>query len=212
MKLKICGITEKSNITALVKLQPDFLGFILYSGSKRNVSDRLNSIPFDLIPENINKVAVFVNENTHTIKSIAQEYGFTHIQLHGNESPNQCREIQKFASVIKVFRVLNSIPSNIYEYEGYCSYFLFDTYGKAYGGTGKSFNHGILSGYKLNTPFFLSGGIGLQHALYLKKLELPKLYAVDVNSKFESAPGLKDIPKLKQFIKQLYSYELSTQQ
>ena len=211
MKLKICGITDKSNIARIVNLNPDFLGFIFYSGSKRNVSDRLRSIPFELIPKSINKVAVFVNENTRTIKSIVQKYGFTHIQLHGNESPEQCREVQRFASVIKVFRVQQAIPTNIGDYEGCCNYFLFDTYGREYGGNGEPFNHSIISDYNLTTPFFLSGGIDPQDALYLNKLTFPKLYAVDVNSRFELEPGLKDISKLEQFIKQLNKYELSTQ-
>ncbi|MEY1639559.1 phosphoribosylanthranilate isomerase [Tenuifilum osseticum] len=212
MKLKICGITDKSNIARIVNFHPDFLGFIFFSGSQRDVSDRLSYINFELIPVSIKKVAVFVNENTHTIKSIVQKYGFTHIQLHGDESPEQCKEVQTFASVIKVFRVQQTIPSNLGDYEGCCNYFLFDTYGKEYGGNGVPFNHSVISDYNLTTPFFLSGGIGPKDALYLNKLKFPKLYAVDVNSRFESEPGLKDIRKLEQFIKQLNRHELSTQQ
>jgi len=114
--------------------------------------------------------------------------------------------------VIKVFRVQQTIPSNLGDYEGCCNYFLFDTYGKEYGGNGVPFNHSVISDYNLTTPFFLSGGIGPKDALYLNKLKFPKLYAVDVNSRFESEPGLKDIRKLEQFIKQLNRHELSTQQ
>lgn len=212
MKLKICGITDKSDIAGIVNLNPDFLGFIFYSGSKRNVSDRLKRIPFEIIPKSINKVAVFVNENTRTIENIVLKYGFSHVQLHGNESPEQCKEVQGFASVIKVFRVQQAIPTKIGDYEGYCDYFLFDTYGKEYGGNGEPFNHSIISDYNLSTPFILSGGIDPQDALYLNKLTFPKLYAVDVNSRFESEPGLKDIGKLEQFIKQLNRHEFSTQQ
>lgn len=203
MKLKICGITERCDIPEIVGLNPDFLGFIFYSASPRSIANKMERIPFDLIPKHINKVAVFVNESTTAIAKIVEKYGFSYIQLHGNEKPEQCKEIQKFASVIKAFGISDTLPSNIDFYQDYCNYFLFDTKGENYGGNGLAFDHSVLSDYKLSVPFFLSGGIGPKDSGYLNQLNHSMYYAVDINSKFETAPGIKDISKIKQFTKDL---------
>ncbi len=203
MKLKVCGITERCDIPEIVGLNPDFLGFIFYSASPRSIVSQIETFPFNLIPNHINKVAVFVNESTAVIAKIAERYGFNYIQLHGNEKPEQCKEIQKFASVINAFGISNTLPFNIDYYQDYCNYFLFDTKGEKHGGNGLAFNHNVLSDYKLSVPFFLSGGIDPNDADYLNQLRHPMLYAVDINSRFETAPGIKDISKIKQFTKDL---------
>lgn len=207
VKFKICGITERTDIRGIVELNPDFLGFIFFSGSPRNILNRVDIFPFSLIPERISKVAVFVNAKTSTIEKITQRYSFGYVQLHGNEKPEQCKEIKCFAKVIKAFRISNTLPHDLKRYEDSCDYFLFDSYGNNFGGNGVSFNHDMLLRYDLAVPFFLSGGIGLDNYKCLSYFKHSRLFAIDVNSKFEIEPGLKDVNKLNQFLNKMRYYD-----
>lgn len=196
MKLKVCGMKYADNIAEVAKLSPDYMGFIFYSKSKRFVGD---DFTMPEIPASIKKVGVFVNESIENIEEKINKYKLDYVQLHGDESPEFCERISKSVKVIKAFGVDESFDFiSLNKYENSCEYFLFDTKAAAYGGSGTSFDKSVLKKYHLSVPFFVSGGIGMEEIQNLR-YQISNLYAVDVNSKFETEPGLKDINKLKIF-------------
>lgn len=192
------------NILEVSTLLPDYLGFIFWEKSSRY---------FDLeipkIPESIKKVGVFVNATLEEILLKIKKYNLNLVQLHGNESPEFCKELKKSTiKIIKVFSVNDDFNFSALEpFEAVCDYFLFDTKGKLPGGNGITFNWQILQKHKSTKPFFLSGGIGLDDIKNIKKLNLP-IYAIDVNSKFEIEAGLKNIELLKSFKNNLQTLNL----
>jgi phosphoribosylanthranilate isomerase len=209
MKIKVCGMKHPQNIQDLIEHNPDFVGFIFYEKSPRYFNGKLQIVNCKLTK----KIGVFVNENIEKILETALKHKLDGIQLHGQEIPEDCQKIkEKGFLTIKAFNVENE---NDFEqtkpYENAVDFFLFDTRlppapserGGVCGGTGVKFDWKILEHYKGEKPFFLSGGIGEHDAEEIKKLHLPKLYAVDINSRFETEPGLKDIEKVKRFIKSL---------
>jgi len=202
MKLKVCGMREKKNIISLADLKPKYIGFIFWTSSARYVDQSTPSLP-----EAIKKTGVFVDATIDFIQSIVQNHQLKAVQLHGEETPDYCSIIQKFGvEVIKSFSIKDQFDYNkINIYEDYCDYYLFDTKGKLPGGNGYAFDWTLLNAYPSEKPFFLSGGIGPNELIKIKNLintTLP-LYAIDVNSKFEYSPGLKNIDLIRQFKKQL---------
>lgn len=204
MKLKVCGLKHQENIEQLSALPIDYMGFIFYKKSTRYIEDNLN---FDLvreIPVHIKKTGVFVNENSYSIFNSIAHYNLDMIQLHGEETESICAEFKPYVKVIKAFRVSDIFDFNqLKNYVPHVDYFLFDTLTESYGGSGKQFNHEILKNYTYNVPFFLSGGIDETCLESIKQLNHPQLHAIDINSKFEIDPGLKNVQKIKSFIKQL---------
>ncbi len=209
MKLKICGMKYQDNIKDVAILQPDYLGFIFFNGSKRNFTEDIPELP-----EKIKKTGVFVNAAVGEIFNTVIKYQLSAIQLHGEESVGYCQELkQKFEAIkaleiIKVFSVGHSFDFKLLQsYEEVCDYFLFDTKGKERGGNGITFDWKILQQYPSKRPFFLSGGIGLDEMdslkAFLRSNASKYCYAIDVNSKFEIEPGLKKIDELKLFIRLL---------
>ena len=192
---------EPENITGLLALQPDFIGFIFYTESKRYMDRELPDIDFGKTL----KTGVFVNEKLEKVLKTAQIYGLDALQLHGNESPAYCQTLKEQSfQIIKVFSVGTDFDfKQCVDYEGIANLFLFDTKGKLPGGNGQVFNWNILSGYDLKTPFLLSGGLGLQHLSALKEFEHPQLAGIDVNSSFEIRPGYKNINELKTFFHEI---------
>lgn len=187
----------KENIEQVADLKPDYMGFIFYSASKRNVSD---DTPLPDISAEINKVGVFVNANADFIIDKISTHNLQCIQLHGDEPPFFCRQMKRITCIIKAFGIDEQFDfSKLKEYEDCCDYFLFDTKTPEHGGSGKQFNWDLLNRYSYNLPFFLSGGLDLEAAKKMKemKAKYPLLYGIDVNSKFEKEPGLKDIDQLK---------------
>jgi phosphoribosylanthranilate isomerase len=200
MKLKVCGMKYADNIKEVAELLPDYMGFIFYPLSKRFVNDDFE-IP--VIHTSIKKVGVFVNESEKNILEKVKKYKLNYVQLHGNESPDFCERLSGSIKIIKAFGVESGFDfPSLKEYENYCEYFLFDTKTEDYGGSGKSFDKSILKNYKLTKPYFVSGGIGLEETSQLRTYNLQP-FAIDVNSKFEIEPGLKDISKLKLLITSL---------
>ena len=198
-KLKICGMKVPSNIEGAIALQPDYLGFIFYPGSKRFV-DHLDAAVVKNISADIKTTGVFVDEKLETVLATIGLYQLKAVQLHGNESPEYCAALSGKAEVIKAFGISESFDFNMLKaYEGTADYFLFDTQTPGHGGSGQTFNWQLLDKYTLQTPYFLSGGIGLENAAELMGITDARLYALDVNSRFELAPGLKDIDLLNQF-------------
>ena len=194
---------EPNNIAALSDLQPDYMGFIFWAPSSRYVETTTPELP-----KAIKKTGVFVDASVDYIQSMVQQHDLQAVQLHGEETPNYCQLVQGFGvEVIKAFSVKSTFDFSLLEaYENSCDFFLFDTKGALPGGNGYTFDWSILRKYPSQKPFFLSGGIGLENTQEIKELlntDLP-LFAIDVNSKFELAPGLKKIEALKQFKKELY--------
>ena len=186
------------NILALSDLKPDYMGFIFWKPSKRFVSTTTPTLP-----SNIKKTGVFVDETFDEIKSLIEIHQLQAIQLHGNENPSFCDRLKDLnVEIIKVFSIKKDFDfSTLAPYENVCDYFLFDTKGELPGGNGYAFDWEMLKSYPSSKPFFLSGGIGMDQLADLEdifKLNLP-LYAIDVNSKFESEAGMKKIELLKDF-------------
>lgn len=199
MKLKICGMKYPENILQASKLLPDFMGFIFWEKSARYFD---GDIP--KLPESIQKVGVFVNEKIENIIGKIQKHQLQIIQLHGNESAEYCSELKKQnIEIIKVFSIENDFNfEELKPFEAVADYFLFDTKSKLPGGNGIKFNWQILKNYPSKKPFFLSGGIGIDEIENIKNLNLP-IFAIDINSKFETEPGLKNIRSIKQFKEKL---------
>jgi len=211
LKLKICGMKYAENIREVAALQPDYLGFIFYEKSKRNFDGEIPKISRE-----IKKIGVFVDASEKFILEKVNKYDLNAIQLHGEESPDFCNKLmtstnnsakakkEKWVEIIKVFSIGEIFDFEVLKaYEDVCDCFLFDTKGKERGGNGMVFNWQLLKNYSSKKPYFLSGGIGTEALIELKKFlksEASKYcYAIDVNSKFEFEPGLKDHGKLKKF-------------
>lgn len=203
LKLKICGMKFAANIAAVASLQPDYLGFIFYGQSPRFISD-VSAELIKYIPSEIKTVGVFVNEDLEVVKKKVNLYQLKAVQLHGNEAPGYCADLKSTfggIEVIKAFGVDEEFDFSILNvYNDVVDYFLFDTKTKAHGGSGKTFDWKILENYELNKAYFLSGGIDLEHAAAIKQIEDSRLYALDINSRFEVEPGVKDVEKVKAFI------------
>jgi len=204
LKLKICGMKDPDNIRLVALLKPDYLGFIFYSGSPRHFSSAVD--PYnDLIPKGIGRVGVFVNEQIDSVFKKVVSYHLDMIQLHGNETPEYCSHFKdKGIPLIKAIRINTDQDFNDLEkFENTCDYFLFDTGGRGFGGTGKKFDWELLGYYKGRLPFFLSGGIGPKDAMTIKRLDFNGLFAIDINSRFEISPGIKDVPLIKTFMQSI---------
>lgn len=201
MKLKVCGM--KYNTLEVAALQPDYLGFIFYEKSPRNYDGEIVTLS-----ENIKKVGVFVDADIAFAKAHIEKYNLDSVQLHGSESPEYIKELKEVLSneveVWKVFSIKDTFNfDKLIPYEGHVNAFLFDTKGKEKGGNGYTFDWNVLKNYTSNTPFILSGGIGLEEIDNLKEIlatDLPIL-ALDVNSKFEDTPGQKNVAALQEFQK-----------
>jgi len=202
MKVKVCGMTDVKNLKEILVHKPDFVGFIFYEKSPRNIVDE-QVLRQEM--QHTRKVGVFVNEDADTVINLANAYQLDHVQLHGDESPMYCQSLKMAnVSVIKAFSVSEGFDFRALKaYTPFVDYFLFDAKGAKRGGNGMKFDWSILSNYELSTPFFLSGGISEQDIEEVKLLDHPQLYAVDVNSSFEMSPGIKDAKKVKTFIDQL---------
>jgi len=203
MKIKVCGMKIENNIMDLAALPPDYIGFIFYEKSSRYFNSEIPELP-----ETIKKIGVFVNSKIDFIVSKIEKHDLQGVQLHGEESPELCAALREYGIVIKVFSIKNQFDFKVLEpYEDVCDYYLFDTKGKHPGGNGYTFNWNVFKKYKSPKPYFLSGGIGPDELdallLFLKRPESDLCCTVDVNSKFETAAGLKDVKELKEFRYQL---------
>ena len=209
MKLKVCGLTQLNQIEELVSLGVDFLGFIFYEKSPRFVLNYLSMEEIKSI-QHQGKVGVFVNETVEKILEISEKADLNFIQLHGDENPEftlKLREkLNSNVKIIKVFRFGETFNFQFSIFNPNVDYFLFDTDSKAFGGTGKTFDWNILNQIEIPKPYFLSGGISLENFENIKDLN-QKPFALDINSKFETEPGNKDLEKVKK-IKTLLQDEL----
>lgn len=206
MKLKVCGLKHEHNISKLAQLPIDYMGFIFYKNSPRFVAKDLSFDFMRTIPKHIKKTGVFVNENSYSMFNHIAHYDLDIVQLHGNETPEICAELKPQVQVMKAFQILDDFDfKQLENYLSVVDYFLFDSPTVTYGGSGKQFNWQVLKNYKYNIPFFLSGGISEEHIDEINQLNMPQLAAIDINSKFEPEPGLKNTEHIKQFILKLNS-------
>lgn len=204
--IKVCGMKQAANIYELSNLKPDLMGFIFYDGSPRNALT-LNPQVIKEISHIVTPVGVFVNAKEIFIEDMADRYGITTLQLHGSETPEFCNNLKsKGFAIIKAFSISEDSGIDLFNdmkrYESSIDYFLFDTKGNLPGGNGTKFNWDLLRNYNLDTPYFLSGGIKPEDVKSLKNLDLHNLIGIDLNSKFESSPGIKNIEILSKFIQQ----------
>lgn len=205
MKVKVCGLKNAVNMADVDALQPDYVGFIFYEGSQRNME--LSKIPKQVTAK---KVGVFVDAPLSFIAQKQQAFQLDVVQLHGSETAAFATEVQALGvQVVKAFNVDDAFEfDTLKAYNTCCDAFLLDAKGRLPGGNGAQFNWTKLSEYSLQKPFFLSGGIGPQHAdqiMALKKL-YPNMMGVDLNSGFETAPGHKNVDHLKTFIQKIKSH------
>ncbi|MBL0358966.1 MAG: phosphoribosylanthranilate isomerase [Chitinophagaceae bacterium] len=207
-RVKVCGITDAGQLAALHTIGATFGGLIFYPKSPRYVLRHMTTSQVKK-ENNINKVGVFVNATVEEVLHMVDECRLHMVQLHGDESPKYCEKIADYISVVKAFRVseTDNIGWRIKEYMDVCDMFMFDTEGAGYGGTGKKFDWGKLKDTTVGKPYFLSGGIEPGDAEKLKAFatqpEAKALFAIDINSKFETSPGIKDMEKVKTFIQAL---------
>jgi len=189
------------NIDALIGLQPDYMGLIFYAKSPRYVAG-LQAADLQNVPVKVLKAGVFVNEDMKVVSSLIDQYNLNVVQLHGKESAEVCRQLRSKATVFKAFGVDEKFNfDELIPYTSSVDYFLFDTKTDAHGGSGKIFDWSVLNNYKLNVPFFLSGGLSMENLENVKQIKHPAFYGVDLNSRFETEPGIKDIIKLREAFK-----------
>ena len=193
---------DPENISGVIAALPDYLGFIFYPKSKRFVGFEPLSDVLSIIPDSVKKVGVFVDEAPEKVFEIYRNWNLNVIQLHGNETPEYCQQIQDSGiTVFKAFSVDDQFDfEKLNAYSRVCDYFLFDTKGRLPGGSGKKFNWQLLENYKCDVPFFLSGGIGPEDIDTIRQFSHPKLFGIDINSGFEISPALKDVVKVRNFI------------
>ncbi len=203
MNIKVCGITQLKQLQQLDGLNIDFAGLIFHKASPRyvvgNISkEELKDSDFDL-----KKVGVFVNAGYDEIMEMVDDYGLEVVQLHGGETPELCKQLSEDVEVIKAFAIGNgntAIDDLVAPYDEVCDYYLFDTASKdgLAGGTGEKFDWKLIGKSKIEKPFFLSGGISVGDISAIKAFRHPDYFGIDVNSRFEKSPGIKDMALLLQ--------------
>lgn len=213
MKIKVCGITEYKQLQKLDEIGVDYAGFIFHPASPRYIRNKEDVEMIGNFSGNISKTGVFLDETEDVVLDCITDFGLNVVQLHGNESPEYCSRMKKMVQVIKVFGVRKGSifsPEDLNAYADACDYFLFDTHSENLsGGTGKKFNWELLRDV-VRKPFFLSGGIAPEDVEELLHFEHPYLLGVDINSRFEITPGIKDMKKVASFVQQIKSQQLKT--
>ncbi|MBI5856804.1 MAG: phosphoribosylanthranilate isomerase [Sphingobacteriales bacterium] len=202
MNIKVCGITEMKQLQQLDGLDIDFAGLIFYKDSPRYIGDKISKSELKKADFDLKKVGVFVNPEMIDVLDAIDDYGLEVVQLHGDESPEMCGDLSSEVEVIKAFRIGGdeNIDELVAPYDAVCDYYLFDkATDYSIGGTGQQFDWNVLNKAKVEKPFFLSGGISVEDAARIKAFKHPDLFGVDINSRFESAPGIKDMSKVLQF-------------
>ena len=209
-RLKVCGMTGYDQVMSLDEMGVVFAGFIFYAPSPRyclRFAD-LSAVK-KIRGKNINKVGVFVNASAEEVLRTVDEAGLSMVQLHGEESPKTCERIAEYVSVIKAFRIRENdqVRWKIKDYLPLVDMVLFDTATSTYGGSGKKFDWDLLRELKIGKPFFLSGGIGPEDVASIQAFSrepvAADLFALDINSRFETSPGIKDLSLIRQFIQEL---------
>jgi len=209
MRVKVCGVTMPSQLEAMDEMGVDLAGFIFYSKSPRYMVEKIPADYLRKFKGKIAKVGVFVNMPYEELMRTVENYRLDMVQLHGDEIPRYCEQVANYITVIKAFRLSDNDPIEwmAKPYEEACDMYMFDTLGAGYGGTGKKFDWDVLKNSTIGKLFFLSGGIEPgdedRLKLFVKEEIAKKIFAVDINSKFETSPGVKDLAKVKEFVEKL---------
>ena len=207
MMIKVCGMSDSDNIRNVSTLYPMMMGFIFWRGSKRFAGD-IDPVVVRSLPSFIRPVAVFVNESIDIIIDTVSKFNINIIQLHGDEPPEVCQQLKQLGYI--VFKAIGLASendfANLESYVGSVDLFVFDTKSDARGGTGKAFRRSILQSYPLSVPFLLSGGIRPTDAQSIAQHLYPHMVGIDINSRFENPPYIKDVKLLTNFILQLRKY------
>jgi phosphoribosylanthranilate isomerase len=216
MRIKVCGMTMPEQVNALDEIGVDLAGFIFYEKSPRYIKKKMSAAALKKAGGRIAKVGVFVNMPFEELMQTVEEYRLDMVQLHGDESERFCEKVANYITVIKAFRLSDNDPIDwmMRPYHEGCDMYMFDTLGAGYGGTGKKFDWNVLKGTNTNKLFFLSGGIEPGDEEKLKEFEATaegkKLFAVDINSKFELSAGVKNMEKVKAFVQKIKAGEKRT--
>ena len=206
IKIKDCGMTSKENIKKVLDIGVDMIGLIFVPTSKRFLKDKKAIIDFVSQIVQVKKVGVFVNPSAALVSKQIDQYKLDYIQLHGQESADFCSLFTNKVKVIKAFGVDEFFDFKILEkYKTSCDYILFDTYSLQQGGSGKLFDWELLDNKNIPLPFILSGGIDADLDQRISQLSLPLLWGIDINSRFETKPGMKNIDKIKSFVHAIHS-------
>ncbi len=208
-RIKVCGMTLPEQVNALDEMGVDIAGFIFYDKSPRFMRNKITPEKMRKIGGRIAKVGVFVNEDYEKLMKTVEDYRLDMVQLHGDESERFCEKVANYVTTIKAFRLSDNDPIEwmIRPFHDGSDMYMFDTLGSGYGGTGKKFNWNLLKDVNINKLFFLSGGIepgDEERLMEFTSLEAAKkLFAIDINSRFEVTAGVKDIAKVKLFVQNL---------
>lgn len=203
MLIKVCGMRNAENIGQLYAVGIRMMGFIFFDKSKRNIEPQNRLKTLLSVPPDVKKVGVFVNEELAEVKRCISEFHLDYVQLHGEEDPDYCKSVKDDVGVIKAFRIEEDFDfASLTIYQD-CDYFLFDAKGKEYGGNGIKYDWSLLQSYDLKTPFLLSGGIGPNDVEQILAFDHSRFAGIDVNSRFEIEPGLKNIEKISSFKNQI---------
>jgi phosphoribosylanthranilate isomerase len=210
IKVKVCGLRHPGNIEEVCALSPDFVGFIFHPGSQRFVGEKPDPAIFRIPGEGTARVGIFVNEEVSRVRSVFESYWLDLVQLHGEEDPEYCRNLTDAGiPVIKVLfpadmgsgKDFRAGEREIIHYREAAHYLLFDSGRSGSGGSGLQFDWNLVGeGFSCPLPFLLGGGVGPDDTETLKGLMHPSFFGVDVNSRFETSPGVKDARLLAQFI------------
>ncbi len=209
LRIKVCGMTLPEQVNALDEMGVDLAGFIFYEKSPRYVRNKISPEKMKKIGGRIAKVGVFVNMAYDDLMKTVDDYRLDMVQLHGDESERFCEKVSNYVTTVKAFRLSDNDPIEwmVRPYHDGCDMYMFDTLGSGYGGTGKKFDWNVLKGANINKLFFLSGGIEPGDEERLKEFSneeaARKLFAIDINSKFEVTAGIKDIEKVRTFVEAL---------
>jgi len=203
MNIKVCGITQIKQLQQLDGLNIDFAGLIFHKESPRYVVGKISKEELQSTDFDVKKVGVFVNADYKEIMQMVDDYDLDVVQLHGDETPELCEQLSGDVEVIKAFAIgaeTTSIDEMVADYDAVCDYYLFDTASKdgKLGGTGEKFDWKLISKSKIEKPFFLSGGISVEDVAQIKSFKHPDYFGIDVNSRFEKSPGVKDMALLLQ--------------
>lgn len=208
LSIKVCGLRDNRNIEEVAALSPDILGFIYHEASPRFVGNNFRCKSY----EKIHKAGVFVNPSIDNIQLVIRFNPLDIIQLHGDETPEFCESIKRLgARVWKAFQLDGHFDfEKLRPFLDSCDVFLFDTKSEHYGGSGLKFDWKILESYPFQKDYFLSGGLSLEDLPALKTLNMKHLSGLDLNSKFEIEPGIKDIKKIKTFLHEIRKHTIQS--
>ncbi len=199
MIIKVCGMREPENIRAVEALGIDLMGFIFWPPSSRYVGEKPS-----YLPRNCRRVGVFVDAALPDILAAVEDFRLDGVQLHGHETPEAIAALKAHIPGVRIVKSLAVAgPEDLAQAEAYadvCDAFLFDTKGKLPGGNGRQFDWSVLQRYRGRLPFLLSGGIWPDDAQRIRAFDVPGCLGIDLNSRFETEPGLKDVDALRTFI------------